>query len=137
MDRIKIATRAHSELYDITPQIEVLVDRSQIRSGVVHIFVPHTTAGVTINENADPDVKTDLLQTLEKMVPWQQAHFRHAEGNSAAHIKAGMMGFSTVVQIDEGRLALGTWQSIYFCEFDGPRARQVWVTIQGSPDTEE
>jgi secondary thiamine-phosphate synthase enzyme len=94
------------------------------------VYVPHTTAGVTINENADPDVVTDLLNTLEKLVP-VHGNYRHAEGNSDAHLKASMMGFSQMVPVIDGRLALGTWQGIYFCEFDGPRRRKMLVGISG------
>ncbi len=99
-----------------------------MREGVVHLFVPHTTAGVTINENADPDVVRDMKQILESVVPWR-GNYAHAEGNSAAHVKASMMGFSTQVFVRNGRLAFGTWQSIYFCEFDGPRTRKVWAQL--------
>ena len=94
------------------------------------VFVPHTTAGVTINENADPDVMADVGNALERMVPWR-AGYRHSEGNSAAHVKAGLVGSSVLVPVDGGRLALGTWQAVYFCEFDGPRTRRVWVTKAG------
>lgn len=97
-----------------------------LRDGVVTVFIPHTTCGVTINENADPDVVTDMLAALERMVPWQ-ANYRHGEGNSAAHLKASLMGFSAQVLVAGGRLQLGTWQGIYLCEFDGPRTREVWV----------
>ena len=108
-----------------------MVRESGIVEGVCHIYVPHTTAGITINENADPDVVRDVKMALERMAPWE-AGYAHAEGNSAAHLKASMMGFSQVVPIHEGDLVLGTWQSIYFCEFDGPRTRQVHVQIVGA-----
>lgn len=91
--------------------------------------MPHTTAGVTINENADPDVVHDFLKQLDQMVPWSQPFYRHAEGNTASHVKASMMGLSQTILIDEGRLVLGTWQGIYFCEFDGPRTRNVHIKI--------
>ena len=97
-----------------------------MQDGVVTVFVPHTTAGVTINENADPDVVADITTSLDGLVPWS-AGYRHSEGNSAAHVKASLMGSSVQVVVSEGRLALGTWQSVYFCEFDGPRHRKVWV----------
>jgi secondary thiamine-phosphate synthase enzyme len=129
MERLEIKTREDSEFRDITTEVQTVVARSKVTSGIAHIYVPHTTAGLTINENADPDVKADMLASLEKMVPWEQPHFRHAEGNSAAHIKASMMGFSTSVFIENGELVLGMWQGIYLCEFDGPRARHVWVKI--------
>ena len=95
--------------------------------GVVTVFIPHTTCGVTINENADPDVVIDMLAALERMVPWE-AGYRHGEGNSAAHVKASLMGFSVQVPVADGRLQLGTWQGIYLCEFDGPRVREVRIT---------
>lgn len=127
--KFQVPTKSHAEFREITAEVEACVTTSGIKSGVVTVFVPHTTAGLTINENADPDVVSDMLQSLENMVPWNQPHFRHGEGNSAAHVKASMMGFSTTILIDNGRLALGTWQGIYLCEFDGPRVRQVWVRI--------
>ena len=127
--KIQVQTKNHTEFREITADVEACVAASGVKSGVVTVFVPHTTAGLTINENADPDVKADMLESLVKMVPWKQPHFQHGEGNSAAHIKASMMGFSTTILIDDGNLALGTWQGIYLCEFDGPRTRQVWVRV--------
>ena len=97
-----------------------------MRDGTVTVFVPHTTCGVTINENSDPDVVADMLAALGRLVPWQ-AGYRHAEGNSAAHVKASLMGSSAVVPVAGSRLQLGTWQAVYLCEFDGPRVREVWV----------
>ena len=132
MQRIEVRTQAHTEFRDITTEVQAAVARAKIGSGVAYVFCPHTTAGLTINENADPDVTRDIQATLERMVPWRQEHYRHSEGNSAAHIKASMMGFSTVVFIENGALALGTWQALYFCEFDGPRTRQVWVRVEGT-----
>jgi len=132
MERLEVHTKAHAEFRDITGDIRALVARSKVTSGVAHIFVPHTTAGLTINENADPDVTADILESLEQLVPWRQKFYRHSEGNSAAHVKASLMGFVTTIFIESGQLALGTWQNIYFCEFDGPRSRQVWVCIEGS-----
>lgn len=129
IERLEIRTQAHAEFHEITAEVSAAVQKTGLKSGVAHIFVPHTTAGLTINENADPDVKSDMLRSLEKMVPWKQSHFQHGEGNSAAHIKASMMGFSTQVFIEDGKLALGMWQGIYLCEFDGPRTRQVWVKV--------
>ena len=116
------------ELIDITKKVEHIVLKSSHKQGVCYVFVPHTTAGITINENADPSVKSDILYGLGKIVP-RDGDYRHAEGNSAAHIKASLMGFSLTVFIEEGRLLLGTWQGIYFAEFDGPRTREVWVRI--------
>ena len=129
MDRLEIKTKAHAEFRDITAEVQAAVSRAKVASGVAHVFVPHTTAGLTINENADPDVTADILATLERMVPWRQPHYQHSEGNSAAHIKASMMGFSAAVPVENGALALGVWQALYLCEFDGPRTRQVWVRI--------
>ncbi|RCX20799.1 secondary thiamine-phosphate synthase enzyme [Anaerobacterium chartisolvens] len=113
---------------DITSQVQDLVSRSGARSGLCTVFVPHTTAGITINENADPDVVSDMLGEVNRIVRFD-GNYSHAEGNSAAHIKASMFGFSVQVIIEDGRLQLGTWQGIYFCEFDGPRNRKVYVKI--------
>lgn len=126
MKKLTIQTRARSAFVDITVQVQAAVKELGLKSGAVTVFVPHTTAGITINENADPDVVGDIQAVLEKMVPWQGA-YRHGEGNSAAHVKAGLMGSSVRVLVEDGRLQLGTWQAIYFCEFDGPRSRQVWI----------
>ena len=115
---------------DITGQVRKIVASGNVQNGLCQIFVPHTTAGVTINENADPDVVTDMLAALGKMVP--NLHYRHSEGNSPAHVKSSLVGCSITVPISEGRLCLGTWQGIYFCEFDGPRTRKVWVQLVGS-----
>ena len=115
---------------DITGQVRKIVASGNVQNGLCQIFVPHTTAGVTINENADPDVVTDMLAALGKMVP--DLHYRHSEGNSPAHVKSSLVGCSITVPISEGRLCLGTWQGIYFCEFDGPRTRKVWVQLAGS-----
>ena len=115
---------------DLTGQVRKIVAAGNVQNGLCQIFVPHTTAGVTINENADPDVVTDMLAALGKMVP--DLHYRHSEGNSPAHVKSSLVGCSITVPISEGRLCLGTWQGIYFCEFDGPRTRKVWVQLVGS-----
>lgn len=112
----------------ITSEVERVVRESGVRTGVCVVFVPHTTAGVTINENADPDVVRDMDAALEKAIPWR-ANYAHSEGNAAAHVKASLMGSSVNVPVEEGRLVLGTWQGIYFCEFDGPRERRVHVQI--------
>ena len=114
---------------DLTGQVRKIVASGNVQNGLCQIFVPHTTAGVTINENADPDVVTDMLVALGKMVP--DLHYRHSEGNSPAHVKSSLVGCSITVPISEGRLCLGTWQGIYFCEFDGPRTRKVWVNLVG------
>jgi secondary thiamine-phosphate synthase enzyme len=123
---IKLKTSYRTELVDITEEVKKLIP-SGMNSGICHVFSTHTTAGMTINENADPDVKSDIIHALEKLVPWKDSSYSHLEGNSAAHIKASMMGFAQTIPIVDGRLATGTWQGIYFCEFDGPRNRTVQV----------
>lgn len=128
MQEIAVRTQHHTQFINIDAQVQRVVADSGVKNGVCHVFVPHTTAGVTINENADPDVVRDITVTLERLVPWRN-NYAHTEGNSAAHVKASLMGFTQTVLIENGRLALGTWQSIYFCEFDGPRSRKVWVTV--------
>jgi secondary thiamine-phosphate synthase enzyme len=133
MQEFTVQTEDHCQFVPIDRQVQQVVGRSGVREGVATVFVPHTTAGVTINENADPDVVRDITAQLEKMVPWR-GDYAHGEGNSAAHIKASMMGFSQQVLIHEGRLAFGTWQSLYFCEFDGPRRRKVWVQVAPATD---
>ena len=125
---IKVTTHSHSQMINITGQIRDIVSESGILSGVCYIYSPHTTAGITINENADPDVVSDIIYETGKMVPWDDS-YRHTEGNSAAHLKAGMMGFSQAVFVDNGKLVLGTWQGIFLCEYDGPRHRKVLVKI--------
>ena len=130
MEQIQIRTGNQVEFLDITAQVQALVKRSGITDGVCYVFVPHTTAGVTINENADPNVIRDIIGGLDKMVPLED-NYTHAEGNSSAHIKSSLMGCSQQVLIEDGRLALGTWQSLFFCEFDGPRDRKVWVKVTG------
>ncbi|MCL2427059.1 MAG: secondary thiamine-phosphate synthase enzyme YjbQ [Oscillospiraceae bacterium] len=114
--------------YNITTQVREAVSKSGIKSGVATVFCPHTTSGITINENADPDVVPDLLHGLDQAFP-DRAEFRHAEGNSAAHLKASAMGSSATIIIENGKPLLGTWQGIYFCEFDPPRQRKFYVKI--------
>lgn len=126
MISITVNTTQKQQFLDITCRVQEAVARLGIEDGIADIFVPHTTAGVTINENADPDVVRDILLTLSDMVPCR-SDYRHFEGNSDAHVKSSMMGCSVTVIIENGKLKLGTWQSIYFTEFDGPRSRQVWV----------
>jgi len=118
------------DFYDITPQVREAVAKSGVMSGVAVIYCPHTTAGMTINENADPDVVYDLLIGLNKAFP-DRSEFRHAEGNSTAHLKASAMGSSVTVIIENGKLLLGTWQSVYLCEFDPPRSRKFYVKVLG------
>jgi secondary thiamine-phosphate synthase enzyme len=126
METLSIRTKKRTEFVDITSDVQAAVGRLGITEGVITVFVPHTTGGVTINENADPDVTADMELVLDRVVPWSGG-YAHGEGNTAAHVKASMMGNATQVIVQNGRLALGTWQAIYFCEFDGPRSRQVWV----------
>ena len=128
MPSFEVRTTVHSQLVDVTSQVSRIVADSGVSRGVCVVFVPHTTAGVTINENADPDVQRDMLSALEKVVPWR-GDYHHGEGNAAAHLKASLMGSSVTVLVESGRLALGTWQGIYFCEFDGPRQRRVRVQV--------
>lgn len=127
MKKFRIQTRSRTDFINIDRQVSELVRESGITEGVVTIFIPHTTAGVTINENADPDVTADMETVLDRMVPWRAADYRHMEGNTAAHVKASMMGASAQVIVSHGALQMGQWQSLYFCEFDGPRNREVWV----------
>ncbi len=112
-------------MIEITDEVAAFTRASDLRDGTVVVYVPHTTAGVTINENADPDVVHDVLMTLEELFPQHRLGYRHAEGNSDSHVKASLMGSSVTVLVEDGKLVLGTWQGIYFCEFDGPRTRQV------------
>ncbi len=125
-----LKTSARSDMVNITERVRQAVRESGVTDGTVTVFVPHTTAGVTINENADPDVVRDLLYELDRMVPWEDG-YHHFEGNSAAHIKATLTGASVQVIIENGKLLLGTWQGIYFCEYDGPRNRHFLVKISG------
>lgn len=130
LKRIEIKTRARTELVDVTGEIKKIVRESRIKSGICYLFVPHTTAGITLNENADPSVRRDILKELNKVIPFED-NYSHREGNSAAHVKTGLVGSSEIVLIEDGELVLGTWQGIYFCEFDGPRLRKVLVKMAG------
>ncbi|MDI6740439.1 MAG: secondary thiamine-phosphate synthase enzyme YjbQ [Candidatus Edwardsbacteria bacterium] len=123
-----VSTSSRTELVDITGLVQKLISESKITNGLCHLWVPHTTAGLTINENADPSVARDLLAGLSRLVP-EHGDYRHGEGNSDAHIKSTLVGCEKTLIIKDGRLALGTWQGVYFCEFDGPRKRQVWVEL--------
>ncbi len=128
LNRLSIKTRSRSELMDITPLVRDIVHKSKIENGLCYVFVPHTTAGITINENADPSVRQDILTELDKMVPWQ-GDYTHMEGNAAAHIKASLVGSSETIPVEKGDLVLGTWQGVFFAEFDGPRRREVWIKV--------
>lgn len=121
---LTVKTSSQTELIDITADIEKAIQSESIDDGVCFLFVPHTTAAVTINEHADPSVRSDIIMALNKIVPWKEA-YRHLEGNSPAHIKASMIGSSEVIAVEGGRLKLGTWQGVFFCEFDGPRTRRI------------
>jgi len=126
MYELAVKTNTRTEMLDITRSIQKIASEQNWQSGLLTIFVPHTTAALTINENADPDVQRDMLMEMNKVVPFEDG-YRHFEGNSAAHIKASLFGSSEVVILEKGQLQLGTWQGIYFCEFDGPRQRKVWL----------
>lgn len=126
--RLTVKTHSRTEFVDITALVQERVRSSEISSGICQLFVPHTTAGITINENADPSVVEDILMELNKVVPFRDK-YAHMEGNSAAHIKSSIIGPSLTVLVEEGRIQLGTWQGIYFCEFDGPRSRQLWMKV--------
>jgi secondary thiamine-phosphate synthase enzyme len=125
---LNIKSKAKTEFIDITDDIHEAIKESGVKSGACYIYVPHTTAGITVNEGADPSVKRDILTTLNRLIPFE-GDYQHMEGNSAAHIKSTLVGVSQVIVIEDGKAILGTWQSVYFCEFDGPRHRRVIVKI--------
>ncbi len=128
METFVVVTSARTQMVDITSKIRESVKKIGMPDGLCTVFIPHTTAAVTINENADPDVVYDMIKQVNKIVPFEDG-YRHAEGNSAAHIKAGMFGSSAQIIVEDGSLMLGTWQGVYFCEFDGPRKRKVYVKV--------
>ena len=130
MEKIEIRTTRRIELVDITDRIQQAVTKFKLKQGICFLSVPHTTAGITINENADPSVKRDILNTLNKLIP-EGARYTHSEGNADSHIKSSILGNCLYVFIEDGRLSLGTWQGIFFAEGDGPRRREVWVKILG------
>jgi secondary thiamine-phosphate synthase enzyme len=127
MKSLSIRTQNHTQFVDITIEVQTAAATLGINTGILTVFVPHTTAGITINENADPSVTSDIAEALERAIPWD-AGYSHAEGNAAAHVKASIMGSSVQIIVRNGQLQLGTWQAVYFCEFDGPRLRNVWVS---------
>ena len=129
MQELNVKTSQRNQLLDITAEVAAAVRADSRQEGIVTVFVPHTTAGVLINENADPAVCRDLLGKLARLVPETESFYTHAEGNSDAHLKASLVGHSVQVILEDGRLRLGVWQALYFAEFDGPRQRQVWVKI--------
>jgi len=124
----QVRTSKRTELIDITRSVQEAVQKTGVREGICILFIPHTTAAITINENADPSVPLDIVMELNKLVPFED-RYQHLEGNSAAHIKASLVGFSQTVLVESGKLFLGTWQGIFFCEFDGPRNRNIHVQI--------
>jgi secondary thiamine-phosphate synthase enzyme len=128
VEKVSVKTNSRAEFIDITERIEAAVLKSGVKDGVCVVFCPHTTAGLTINENADPAVREDIIGTLNSLIP-RSSRYAHAEGNSDGHIKASLLGSSLTIFIEKGKLSLGTWQGIYFCESDGPRSREVWVKI--------
>jgi len=125
---IQVSSKAKAELVDITTEVQRCIRESGVQEGICVLFVPHTTAGLTVNENWDPSVKADILAVLDRLVPWQ-ASYRHTEGNAAAHVKASLLGASQTLFIQNGKLVLGTWQGVFLAEFDGPRRREVLVRI--------
>ncbi len=128
MEKINIKTIKRIDLVDITGEIQNIVSKTKVENGVCFIFCPHTTAGLTLNENADPSVRRDIIEALNKLVP-VNAGYAHSEGNADSHIKSSLFGSSLNIFVEDGKLVFGTWQGIYFCESDGPRAREVWVKI--------
>ena len=128
--QFSVNTRSSTEFVNVTSQVQNELQRTEVKNGVCTVYVPHTTAGITINEGADPNVAKDILMEINKMVPMQDG-YTHSEGNSAAHIKTSLFGSSVQIPVEDGRLTLGTWQSIFLCEFDGPRNRRVIVQVVG------
>jgi secondary thiamine-phosphate synthase enzyme len=126
-----VSTRGRTEMIDITDRVEAAVRDAGVRDGDVIVFCPHTTAAITVNENADPSVVHDVLLALDDIAPRSRAEYRHSEGNSDAHVKSSLVGCSEQVLVKDGSLVLGTWQAVYFCEFDGPRSRRVIVQVRG------
>lgn len=131
---IDVKTSQQTQMIDITAKVREAVRESGAQNGLVHVFSMHTTAAITINENADPAVEADILKTINKVIPWDD-HFKHMEGNSAAHIKVSLFGPSEIIPLKNGSLVLGTWQGIYFCEFDGPRNRKVNIETIGNTES--
>lgn len=128
MNIFSVKTNVRNQMIDITSEVQSVVSNKNVKSGICMVFVPHTTAAVTINESADPDVRTDIISFMSKLIP-NTSEFKHLEGNSDSHIKTSFFGSSETIIIENGRLVLGTWQNVYFCEFDGPRIRKVYVKI--------
>lgn len=129
--QIKVKTSKREEIIDITEKVQHIIRKSKFSEGIVRVFVPHTTAGITINENADPAVKVDFLHILKKLIP-QSREYKHLEGNSDSHVKASLTGFSQAIIVQEGNMILGTWQGLMFCEYDGPRTRKVIIALESA-----
>jgi secondary thiamine-phosphate synthase enzyme len=125
---VQVKSSRRNDFVDITHSVQQVIQKSGVGEGVCHLFIPHTTAAVTINENADPSVTQDIMMMLNKLIP-SEDDYRHLEGNSPAHIKSSLLGCSKTVLVESGKLVLGTWQGIFFCEFDGPRSRKVYVKV--------
>jgi secondary thiamine-phosphate synthase enzyme len=130
---LPVRTTHRSEMIDVTDRLRKVVAAEGVQSGMVIVYVPHTTAAVTINENADPDVKHDMLKKLETLVPKRESYYQHGEGNSDSHVKTSLVGNSVMVLVEAGKLVLGRWQGVYLCEFDGPREREVVVKVVSFP----
>jgi secondary thiamine-phosphate synthase enzyme len=128
IEKISVKTHQRNELCDITKQIRHIVEKQNVNAGLLHIFCPHTTAALTVNENCDPAVQTDISNTLNKLIPANKG-YAHTEGNADAHVKSAITGSSQTLFIENGNICFGTWQGVYLCEFDGPRTREVWVKI--------
>ena len=131
MIEFTVRTGSREEMVNIDDEVQTAIEESGVSEGTVTIFVPHTTAAVTINENADPAVRKDIIKELHKVIPYSDGYF-HMEGNSDAHIKASLIGSSETLIVSGGRPMVGTWQSVFFCEFDGPRSRRVWIDVRGN-----
>lgn len=129
LKRFTLETNSRDQLVEVTSQIQQMIDEQKVTEGIIVVYCPHTTAGITINENADPDVKRDMIRRFDEIYPWHHHLDRHIEGNTAAHLKASTVGSSQQIIITEGKLLLGIWQGIYFCEFDGPRTRTFYAKI--------
>ncbi|MDQ0298505.1 secondary thiamine-phosphate synthase enzyme [Salibacterium salarium] len=127
LEKLTVETNDHDEMVDMTNEVKRFISRQGMENGIVIVYCPHTTAGITVNENADPDVQRDMLMRLDEVYPWNHSKYRHGEGNSASHLKASTVGTQQSIIVDHGSLILGTWQGIYFCEFDGPRKRTMYL----------
>ena len=132
MHTLEVRTDSRDQFVDITDKIRSFVRKQGFRDGVLVVYVPHTTAGIAINEGADPSVAHDLQSDLARLVPWNQEYYKHREGNSSSHTRSALTGSSEMIIVEEGKLILGTWQSVFFCEFDGPRSRNVHLKFLGS-----